>query len=312
MFSSVRKTIISVAFAGALACGMNFPVSASAPEYDDLPEPCWEMETQFPNSKLVINDTMDTAESIPMGQIAKGQFSYMIGHFIDGEIENDDGTTETHIDRSDWYSFTLYPTDGHDGRLAIRLAAVSSGDDYELNLYDKNGTLLDSTKRNDPVIKLVKTPKISTATKYYIEVKANHISDGSLLDYHVAAVEYISTVKKTLYLSPSKLTSTSDVWSSNASKSISLPDGATVVSAKISSTKGSTNKNYGNQVRVKINNGSYTTVTWTSGKIDLPQLVGQPASGTWYVGFKAKALSGSTVSMSGFKIELEYEYDTRR
>lgn len=291
-----------------------FTVSAATPEYEDLPEPCWEMESQFPNSELVMNDTFETAESIPMRQIANGQYCYLIGHFLDGEIQNDDGSSEPHIDRRDCYSFTLYPSDGHDGRLAIRLAAVSSGDDYELNLYDENGRFIDSTKNHDQVIKLVKTPKILTATKYYIEVKANHISENSSLDYHIAAVEYISTMKKSIYMSPSKLTSTSGVWSSDSSKSVSLPSDAVVVSAKISATKGNQNKSYGNQLRVKINNGNYTTVTWKSGDIDLPQLVGQKASGTWYAGFKAQALSSSSggiVSMSSIKITVEYEYDSR-
>ena len=261
----------------------------------------------------MVNDSIETAESIPMRQIYKGQYCYLIGHFVDADLEDDD-TYVPHEDRKDFYSFTLYPSDGYDGRIAIRLAAVSEGDDYEMILRDEKGKAIDSTKNHSQVIKLVKTPSISTATKYYIEVIAHHIGESSLRDYHIAAVDYIARGKTTLRLSPSKLTASPGVWSSDAYKTVSLPAGSKVVSAKISATKGNAKKDYGHTLRVRINNGAYTTVKWKSGDINLPELVGKDASGTWYAGFMAAELPSSAtgiVSMSSFNIVLEYEYESR-
>ena len=46
MFKRLGKSIIGIALVGAMICGTSLTASsATAPEYEGLPEPCYEMES---------------------------------------------------------------------------------------------------------------------------------------------------------------------------------------------------------------------------------------------------------------------------
>lgn len=123
---------------------------------------------------------------------------------------------------------------------------------------------------------------------------------------------------KTSALSPVSLYVARDTWSSDAYYNNSaLPAQAVIRSAKVSATKPSGSKAYNNEIRVKIGSGGYQTVTWKSGDINVPGLTGQNANAYWYAGFRASELPTivggkevyAGVTMTNFKITIEYEYD---
>ena len=163
---------------------------------------------------------------------------------------------------------------------------------------------------------VVKTPEITGSGTYYIKVEAVTVPDPSASSYRIKVNEYITTKTVTASLTPRTLITTKDTWSADASIDESkLPADAKIVSAKVSATKPSQTAAYNDMLRVKIGkNGSYVTVTWKSGEIDVPELVGQNCCGIWYAGFKASMLSGvsalDSISMSSFKLIIEYEYDS--
>jgi hypothetical protein len=250
--------------------------------------------------ELFENNVIESAEYFPLSSLLNKTYWSLVGDFK--YIEDND----------DYYKITISKTNGNKGRVAIKLEDIAYGNNFDLYLYDANGNEIMTSKRTGNQKEIIKTPEISTYTTYYLRVKPETIADRTSSNYSIKVDEYISTVSVTKSLTPSSVTAYTGSWSTNAYRDMTnLPSDAKIVSAKVSATKGTSPKTYGNELRVKIGNGSYTYVTWKSGNIDLPELIGQNCSSYWYAGFRAYELSTNVgmVSMKSFKLTIQYEYD---
>lgn len=256
------------------------------------------------------NDTINTAETIPVSLLYDETYYMLRGNF----------TTDTfHTDRRDFYKFHIGKTTGHNGRVAIRLDSIASGNNFDLYLYDANQNLIASSKRTGNQKDIVKTPEITSYTDYFLEVRAETITNASTL-YNIFVEDYYFTTTKTVKLSPSTLNATPDKWSADAYRDMTsyVNPTAVVTKAKISATKSKSSGGYNHVIRVKLNkNDDYVTVSWNSGAVEIPGLVGKNAYGTWYAGFKASELPQmiggkptylGIVALSDLTLEVTYDY----
>lgn len=294
------KKVISAILSGAMAlticAGAALPVSAV--DYYT------ERESQYdPGTELVLNDNFEKAESLPLNLLYNGNtYLYLTGNF---------NSNAMHTDTSDFYKFSMGSSTGNKGRVAIILDGVSSNNNFDLYLYDKNHNCIDSSVLTGNKRDVVRTPLISSYTDYYLEVRAEEANNTNNSVYKIFVEDSIEVVSGSFKLAPTTLNTKPDVWSTDAYRDLShLPSDAVVLSAKVSAKKSSSSKGYNNVIRVKIGNGDYETVTWKSGDVNIPGLVGQKCNAVWYAGFKASVLtSTSVVSMSSFEITLQYEHD---
>lgn len=294
------KKIISAMLSGAMA----LTICASTTLTVSAAEPYQEFESRYdPDQTVAQNSSFSDSELLPYSGLTGGSYSYVAGNF---------NSNDNYTDTEDYYRFGLGKSDGSNGRIAIKLEGIPAGHNYDLYLYDENQNLVASSKRLSNKNEIIRTPAISKYTSYYILVKAETVPDHSNSSYRLSVGDYIATVTKSkVGLSPVTLNTSPNEWSPNAYRDMSsLPEDAVVLSAKISATKSSSSKAYNNVLRVKLGNGEYETVTWKSGEIEVPGLVGQKCSCTWYAGFKGSVLTSTPlISMSSFKMTVTYEYD---
>lgn len=297
-----KNRFVSALMAGIISVSAALSLTASA--FAAGTDPLKELETT-PASEAGGNNSFEHAEYIPASSLLNKTYPYLSGNFVsNGELN----------DTVDYYTFSVTKNTGSKGRVAITLDGIPSGNDYDLYLYDKDHKLIASSEKSGTSSELVKTPE-STGATYYLLVKVKTVNYANS-SYRIKFDEYMVTKSVTASLTPRQLVTTSGVWSPDASvDKSSLPSDATIVSAKVSATKPSTTAAYGHTLRVKIGkNGTYVPVTWKSGDINVPELVGQNCSGVWYAGFKASLMPGSSaldsIQMSSFKLIIEYEYDS--
>ena len=304
------KKIISAMMSGAMAlticAGTALNVSAV-----DVHE---ERESQYEPgySEIVVNDTYDKAEVLPTYLLYKQSYYCHRGNFESNDL---------HIDRSDFYKFSVTKGEGNKGRFAIRLDNMASGNNFDLYLYDANLNCIASSTRTGNQKDIVKTPEITSTTDYYLEVRAKTVSSTQNSIYNIFVEDSIKTETKTAKLSPTTINSKPDQWSPNASKDMTsyVPKNAIVTKATVSAKKSSSSGGYNHVIRVRLNNkDDYETVAWTSGSATIPELVGKNCYGTWYAGFTASELPQliagkptylGIVALSNFELTVTYEYD---
>lgn len=296
---SVKK-IISTMLSGAMA----LTICAGAALNVFAAEPYQEFESRYePDQTVAQNSSFSDAELLPYSGLKNGSYSYVAGNF---------NSNENYTDTEDYYKFGLGSSDGSKGRIAITLEGIPVGHNYDLYLFDENQNLVASSKRLSSKNEIIRTPAISKYTSYYILVKAETVTDYVPTSYRLSVREYIGTVTKSnVGLSPVTLNTSPNQWSTDAYRDMtSLPEDAVVLKATISATKSSSSKAYNNILRVKLGNGAYETVTWKSGEIEIPGLIGQNCSCYWYAGFTGSVLTSTPlISMSSFKMTVTYEYD---
>ena len=297
------KKTVAVVIAALMSVTMMFgTVTASADDDGNYHEQESQVNlNEMQDPTLMLNDSFESAEYMPVSLLLNKTYWSMLGDFHNYDI-----------DAVDCYYLGFGKTTGSNGRIAIKMENVAYGNDYDLYLFDENHNLLKSSERTGNANEIIKTDPINSYTKYYLAVIPYAMNDTDNTGYTIKVDEYISTVTTTKTLTPSSLTANTGSWSTNAYRDMtSLPNDAKIVSAKVSATKGTSPKTYGNQLRVKMGNGDYTVVNWSSGNINIPELIGQYCSDYWYVGFRAYELSSNVgmVSMKSFKLTIQYEYD---
>ncbi len=241
--------------------------------------------------------------------------AYEIADNPKSDLDIADGTAYCTSTCSSKNAVSITVTQTLQGRVAITLYGIPYGHDYDLYLYDSSQKCIYSSQKSGSSTEVVKTPAVTSSTKYYVVVKAKNVPDYSKSTYRLKVDEYMVTKSVTSSFEPRTLVAESGVWSSDGiADKTSLPSDAIVVSAKVSASAPNTKAAYNHTLRVKIGSGSYIPVTWKSGDIDVPQLVGKKCCGKWYVGFKATMIPGVSalnyISMSGFRLKVEYEYDS--
>ena len=306
----IISTILSGVMAAAICASATLTVSAAGVYY----EPESQYEPGSPGTDINFNGSFEKAAYFPVSSLLKKTYSYLQGNFRSD-------LSKGYIDEADYYRFTTGQTEGNSGRFAIKLEGIPAGHDYDLFLFDSNKNLIDESTRSGNKNEIVRTPAIkNNGTSYYLLVKPVNVPDSDVSNYRIVVDEYIATVTQTVSLSPTSLSAKPDVWSADAYKDMrNLPEDAVIVDAKVSAKKNTSVENaYNNMLRVKIGNGEYIPVTWASGDINVPQLVGTKCSAYWYVGFKASELpifvggkltTIGSVSMNTFKLTIKYEYD---
>ena len=99
-----------------------------------------------------------------------------------------------------------------------------------------------------------------------------------------------------------------------------IPGNAEIISLSVAAQEGSVKNGTNRQIRVKIDNGQYYTGSWYNGNAEIPGIVGQKASGKYYVSFTATELPVlvsnkltyiGIINMKSFKVTVNYEYDKR-
>lgn len=290
------KKIISAMLSGAMAltmcAGTALAVSAA--------EPYQEIESRYdPGQAAASNSSISRPELFPTSAY---NGSYIYGNF---------NSNDEYIDTEDYYRIGTGKADGDNGSVAIKLENIPKGHNYDLFLLDQNQNVVASSERLGNSNEIIRTPNITSYTTYYLLVKAVTVPDYSESYYHLKMEDYIVTETKSVSLQPTTLNTSPNEWSTNAYRDMrSLPDDAVVVSAKVSAKKSSSSQGYNNIIRVKLGNGDYETVSWKSGDLEVPGLIGQNCSAYWYAGFKASVLtSTSIVSMNTFKMTITYKYD---
>lgn len=266
--------------------------------------------TEFENidtANLFSDDSYTDAQVISSGPLLDKTYSYVQGGFYGAS------------DLADCYLFGLGSTSGSKGRVAIKLEGIPFGHDYNLELLDQNGNIIAYSRRAGNTNEIIRTPVVTAYTNYYVRVIPVNVPNYENSTYRIIFDTNIVTETKTSSLTPTTLNSTSDTWSTDAYVNNStLPADAKIVSAKVQAQRSTVNNATLNQLRVKVGSGAYQTVTWKSGDVDVPDLVGQNASGYWYAGFEAKELAViiggqvvylGIVSMNNFKLTVQYEYD---
>lgn len=290
------KKVISTILSGAMALTMCAGTATAA----STDGPYQEFESRYePGISAASNSSISRPELFPS--------SAYNGSYVYGNFASNDEYTDT----EDYYRIGTGKTDGDNGSVAIKLENIPKGHNYDLYLIDQNQNVVASSKRLGNSNEIIRTPYVSSYTTYYLLVKAETVPDHSESYYRLKMEDYIVTETKSVGLQPTTLNTSPNEWSTNAYRDMrNLPDDAVVVSAKVSAKKSSSSKGYNNIIRVKLGNGEYETVTWKSGDIEVPGLIGQNCSAYWYAGFKASVLtSTSIVSMNTFKITITYKYD---
>ncbi len=273
-----------------------------------------ERESQYEPgySDIVVNDTFEKAELFPSYLLHQGTYYCLRGNFESNDL---------HIDRSDFYKFSVTKSEGNKGRIAIRLDNMATGNNFDLYLYDANYNCISSSKQLGNKKEVVKTPEITTTTDYFLEVRAVTVSSTQNSIYNLFVEDYIITETKTAKLSPITINAKPDQWSPNASKDMTryVPTNAIVTKATVSAKKSSSSGGYNHVIRVRLNNtDDYEAVAWKSGEATIPELVGKNCYGTWYAGFTASELPQiiagkptylGIVALSNFELTVTYEYD---
>lgn len=254
------------------------------------------------------NDTIATAEnSLILIPNNTSNTSY-----VNGTIKD---TTDT-----DYYEFLYQKAQSSNGRFAIKLEGIKSGNSYYLYLVDKNNNIILSSKRSGNQNQIIRVPvnTLVDKTKYYIRIEPTTVATPSA-GYTLFFEDNFKTVTGATYgLLPSNLNSYNGQRSVPALvdlKNINKDPNATVLSASVSAVKGSANNgmNYIMSVApgTKYQQNQWYTANWNSEVTSLKN-AGVLLKDSWYVAFQATSfISGvNVVSITSPKLTFTYEYDS--
>lgn len=161
--------------------------------------------------------------------------------------------------------------------------------------------------------------EVDSYQTYYLRVVPRNVPDYDASSYRIIFDEYIATGSKTIGCSPTQLTCSNNTWYSDASgNGTTIPSNAEITSLSVAAQEGSVKNGTNRQIRVKIGNGQYYTGSRYDGTAKIPGIVGQNASGKYYVSFTAteipvlvsnKLTYIGVINMKSFKVTVNYEYD---
>lgn len=264
-------------------------------------------ELESADSTVTNNNSEDNAKLISTTGLLKKTSSYVLGSFY-GED-----------DIADWYKFSINKTDGSGGRFAIKMSNIPTGHNYDLYLYNQDMEEIDHSIRASNNNEIVRTDRVDSHQTYYLCVVPKNVPDYAASSYRLIFDEYIATGSKTIGCSPTQLTCSDSTWSSDASGTgTTIPSNAEITSLSVAAEEGSVKNGTNRQIRVKIDNGQYYTGSWYDGTAEIPGIVGQKASGKYYVSFTATELPVlvnnkltyiGVINMKSFKVTVNYEYD---
>lgn len=265
-------------------------------------------ELESADSTITNNNSEDDAKLISTTGLLKKTSSYVLGGFYGEE------------DIADWYKFSVSKTVGSEGRFAIKMSNIPAGHNYDIYLYNQDMDEIDRSVRASNTNEIVRIEeKVDSYQTYYLCVKPKNVPDYDASSYRLIFDEYIATGTKTVGCSPIQLTCTNNTWSSDASgNGTTIPSNAKITSLSVAAQEGSVKNGTNRQIRVKIGNGQYYTGSWYNGTAEIPGIVGQNASGKYYVSFTAteipvlvsnKLTYIGIINMKSFKVTVNYEYD---
>ncbi len=267
-------------------------------------------ELESAGSTITNNNSADDAKLISTTGLLKKTSSYVLGNFY-GED-----------DIEDWYMFSVNKTDGSGGRFAIKMSNIPAKHNYDLYLYNQDMDEVDRSVRASNTNEIVRIKeKVDSHQTYYLRVVPKNVPDYEASSYRLIFDEYIAAGSKTIGCSPIQLTCSNNTWSSDASGTgTTIPGNAEITSLSVAAQEGSVKNGTNRQIRVKIDNGQYYTGSWYNGTAEIPGIVGQKASGKYYVSFTATELPVlvsnkltyiGIINMKSFKVTVNYEYDKR-
>ena len=264
-------------------------------------------ELESAGSSITNNNSADDAKLISTTGLLKKTSSYVLGSFY-GED-----------DIADWYKFSVSKTVGSEGRFAIKMSNIPVGDNYDLYLFNQDMERIDRSIRVSNNNEIVRTGKVDSYQTYYLCVIPTNVNDYDVSSYRLIFDEYIAAGTKTIGCSPIQLTCSNNTWSSDASGTgITIPSNAEITSLSVAAQEGSVKNGTNRQIRLKIDNGQYYTGSWYNGIAEIPGIIGQKASGKYYVSFTATELPVlvsnkltyiGIINMKSFKVTVNYEYD---
>lgn len=264
-------------------------------------------ELESADSTITNNNSEDDAKLISTTGLLKKTSSYVLGNFY-GED-----------DTADWYKFSINKTDGSGGRFAITMSNIPTGHNYDLYLYNQDMEEIDHSIRASNTNEIVRTDRVDSHQTYYLCVDPKKVPDYDASSYRLSFEDNIVAGSKTIGCSPTQLTCSNNTWSSDASGTgTTIPSNAEITSLSVAAQEGSVKNGTNRQIRVKIGNGQYYTGSWYNGTAEIPGIVGEKASGKYYVSFTAteipvlvsnKLTYIGVINMKSFKVTVNYEYD---
>jgi len=298
------KTTILKKFAIPLVClTMLIGLSAPALAYDAIVN-----ELEDNGLPSYSNNTIATAQSA-LNLIPNNTSNTC---YVKGTIKD---TTDI-----DYYQFLYQKNNSSNGRFAIKLENVKSGNSYSLSLVDKNDKIILSSVRSGNQNQIIRVPAntLTDKTTYYIKIVPITVGTPGA-GYTLFFEDNFKTVTGATYgLLPSNLNSYNGQRSVPALvdlKNINKDPNATVLSASVSAVKGSANNgmNYIMSVApgTKYQQNQWYTANWNSEVTGLKN-AGVLLKDSWYVAFQATSIiSGvNVVSITSPKLTFTYEYDS--
>ncbi|MFE5472909.1 anti protein [Bacillus safensis] len=266
-----------------------------------------ELEHLYPDSDYANNDTMEKAQFLQPSLYLNKSYLYH-----EGSISSTNDI--------DFYHFTSSKFDGADGRFSIKLVNVKSGNDFDLYLYNKNGSLVSSSVRTYNQNEIIHMPKIAASTDYYLAVKPKQLLNEEDKTYRIVFDKSIEKATLKRYGSPATLNSFNEAGSPNSNFDLSsLPQDAVVTGLSLEADKGSTNAhNY--VFTVSSLKGGAVNVPWNGQKVDISSYKTSqvPAKDRFFVSFNAievpqliggRLIKVGVVSIKNLQLTFEYEYN---
>ncbi|MFS0655963.1 anti protein [Bacillus sp. 179-C3.3 HS] len=266
-----------------------------------------EMEHLYPDSALANNDTMENAQTLIHSLHLNKTYYYHEGSM-------------SSMDDVDYYRINSSKFDGADGRFSIKLVNVKFGNDFDLYLYNKNGTLVSSSERTNNQNEIIHMPKISASTEYYLAVKPKRLTNEDDKTYRIVFDKSIEKGTTKRYGSPATLNSFNEAGSPNSLFDLSsLPQDAVITGISLEAQKGSTNAhNY--VFNVSSLKGGSVNVPWNGQKVDIASYKTSqvPAKDRFFVSFNAtevpqfvggRLIKVGVVSIKNLQLSFEYEYN---
>ncbi|KPN13220.1 anti protein [Bacillus australimaris] len=266
-----------------------------------------ELEHLYPDSDYANNDTMEKAQLIEPSLYLNKSYLYH-----EGSISS--------MNDIDFHHFTNSKFFGADGRFSIKLVNVKSGNDFDLYLYDKNGTLVSSSVRTYNENEIIHMPKIAASTDYYLAVKPKQLLNEEDKKYRIVFNKSIEKETLKRYGSPPTLNSLNEAGSPNSNFDLSsLPQDAVVTGLSLEADKGVTNA-HSYVFTVSSLKGGTVNVPWKGQKVDISSYKTSqvPAKDRFFVSFNAiefpqfiggRLIKVGVVSIKNLRLTFEYEYN---
>lgn len=266
-----------------------------------------ELEHLYPDSDYANNDTMEKAQFLQHTLHLNKTYLYH-----EGSISS--------MDDIDFYRFSSSKFDGADGRFSIKLVNMKVGNDFDLYLYNENGSLVSSSERTNNQNEIIHMPKITSNTDYYLAVKPKRLLYEENRMYRIVFDKSIEkgTIKR--YGSPATLNSFNEAGSSNSSFDLSsLPQDAILTGLSLDAEKGSALA-HSHVFTVSSLKGETVNVPWNGYKVDIPSYKTSqvPAKDRFFVSFNAREvpqfiggrlIKVGVVSIKNLQLTFEYEYN---